>query len=865
MSETMEYDQGRLERALVDTGVPRDGLEAYMQRTGEAERFYDFGDGVQTNPEDDGVNRLAVDVFRSKYAAPGETGPLQMWDRIARAAAGVEETEEVREESYREFLGLLRDHKFLPGGRIMHGAGREDARRQPTMSNCYVLPIGGGINQDYLTQPNPTPEARKVRDILLELSDEGFDYKLAVERLREADIPDKTIKQAIFPGDSVEGIYGHLSEAAMVYRSGGGVGTDISGLRPAGASVNSTVSAAPGATTFMHLLSESTETVAQEGRRGALMLTMEVNHPDIYRFISIKDDDGRAKVKHANVSVKLDDRFMRAVEADTDYELRWETADPLSDVEPVVKKVKAREIWDSIIERAHSSAEPGVLFWDRMQEYHNLESVAPLTSTNPCGEQPLASYTACNLSNLNLAAFVQDGEMNYEQLKQATRISTRFLDDIVGYNQKGHALEKIVHAVEQDRRIGLGITGLADALALMGVKYDSEEALEEVDKIMELVKVTAYGTSVDLAEERGAFPLFEWEGYSQSKFVQSLPVELQERIREKGIRNGTVLTAPPVGTGSIIAETASGIEPFFATSYKRRVKDKEGGGETEYDVVDPAIRRRFGPRKEDVPDAVVTSHNIDPYFRVKLQGVLQRHIDTAISSTINLPEDTPVETVADIYITAWKEGLKGVTIYREGSREGVMETTEHADKDETIEEMAGRNGKPPIEFNEEGYIQGREREGVTSGQTEKLPTGAGSLYVTINEDEYGLVEIFSQIGKAGGDAAAQSEAISRLISYGLQAGLDPMAISRQLKGISGPTPVWHEGDQILSTPDGIGKAIERYLQRKSGQQPEEELSKLEEATTEEKPTQAATCPECGSSVTHESNCMSCRHCGWSKC
>ncbi len=748
-----------------------------------------------------GDNDLAADVLRSKYLAPTEKGPMHMWDRIARALASVEKD---KEYWYNQFLGLLFDFKFVPGGRVMHGAGREDARRRPTLANCYVIPI---------------------------------------------------------EEDSLEGIYRCITESAVVYRTGGGVGTDLSKLRPQGAAVNATIDHSPGATAFMNLFSESTNTVSQAGRRGALMLTMRVDHPDIENFITIKNDIRRIKVQHANISVLITHEFMKAVMDDTDFELRWE--------DKVYRKVKARDLWFKIIKNAHASAEPGIIFWDTMRDYHNVEYANPLTSTNPCGEQPLASYTACNLGNINLCKFVdEEGRFDYDALAETTRISTRFMDNIIDYNMDNHALEKIKKAVASDRRIGLGITGLADALMLMKIKYDTQEALDETEKMMHVIRDEAYKTSVEIGKEKGAFPLFQWEGYSKSKFVQSLPQEIQDSIKKHGIRNSTVITMPPVGTGSIVAQTSSGIEPIFCTSYRRRVKNHDGDTFSEYKVYHPLIKKMFGD-DVNLPAHVVTAHDIDPYFRVKMQGVIQKYVDSSISSTVNLAEDVSVETVADIYMTAYKAGLKGITVYREGSRDGILQTEEFAKKKEAAEK-AGKQAE------DKSKKSPRERPQTTFGVTERIKTGEGYLYVTINEDETGLCEVFTTIGKAGGNAAAQSEAISRIISLALRSGIEPLEIVKQLKGISGPMPVWDgNGGQILSTPDAIGKVLERYIQNREHYRHFKNVEpaapkamtgvpKMHKSTDGETRQQSA-CPECGTNVEHVSGCVVCYNCGWSKC
>ena len=752
-------------------GLKRNGRDELLVRAAEAETYYQD-------------NELAVDVLRTKYLAPGETGPLQMWDRIARAIASVEPEPEYW---YDRFFSLLLDFKFIPGGRVMHGAGREEARRKPTLSNCYVVPI---------------------------------------------------------EEDSLEGIYRCLTESAMVYRTGGGVGTDLSVLRPKGAPVNATVDQSPGCTAFMNLLSESTNAVSQAGRRGALMLALRIDHPDIEDFITIKNDTSRTKVQYANISVLITHEFMQAVFADEDFDLRWGGK--------VFRTVRARDLWNRIIANAHASAEPGIIFWDTMREYHNVEYANPLVSTNPCGEQPLAAYTACNLGNLNLVQFVrEDGRFDFDELAESARVATRFLDDVIEYNMDNHALDKIKKAVASDRRVGLGVTGLADALMLMQLRYDSEEALDTVEKIMQTICHTAYETSIDLAQEKGVFSLYQWEGMAQSKFIQHLPESLRDKIRAHGLRNSTLVTMPPVGTGSIVAQTTSGIEPIFCTSYTRRVKQADGESFRDYKVYHPLVKRLFGD-DEHLPSHVVTAHEIDPFFRVKMQGVIQRYTDSSISSTLNLPEDIAVETVADIYITAYKEGLKGVTVYREGSRQGILQT------EETPKEKAAAETEPvEVPIDAQGRHP-RRRPAVTSGVTERIRTGEGNIYITINEDEHGLCEVFSTIGKAGGNAAAQSEAISRLISLALRSGIDPQEIVAELKGISGPNPVWENGELILSTPDAIGKALERHVQRRSG-----EAVPPGGQTGESRSLTA--CPECGVTLVHEGGCLTCRECGWSRC
>jgi len=758
---------------------------------------------------------LGADVLKNKYLAPWESHPYELWDRQAKALASVEKTKKLQELWEKKFYSILENFKFTPGGRIMHGAGRDDITT--TLNNCYVV----GIEKD-----------------------------------------------------SINSIYKTIQEEARTYKFGGGCGHDLSVLRPSGDAINGTGGESCGPVGFMNLFSENTNTIAQHGRRGANMQTLRIDHPDIEKFIGIKTDDINM-VKYSNISVLLTHDFMDAVENDKEFDLKWE--------DTVYKTINAKELWEKIIAHAHSSAEPGLLFWDTMTDYHNAEYCSPLVSTNPCAEQPLPDGGCCNLGALNLERFVDnDGNFMIDEFKDTVGTATRFLDNVIDYNLDRHALESQKQNAINDRRVGLGILGLGDMLVRMGIKYDSEDALQTVDQVMQIFRDTAYETSVELAKEKEAFPHFEWKGVRKSKFIKNLPRHLKDKIREHGIRNSTVLTVAPTGSGGIVARVTSGIEPIFATSYKRRVKKNDGFGRefNEYKVYHPIIEKLFGG-DENLPDYVVTAHNIDPYFRVKMQGVIQKYIDSSISSTVNLKADIQEDTVADIYMTAYKAGLKGITVYREGSREGILITDEDK-KEETTESL---NDNKTTRASEQKEKRPRIRPNTTVGSTRRIRTGEGTLYITINEDENGLCEVFTTIGKAGGNAAAQSEAISRLISLALRSGVDPNAIIKQLKGISGPNPTWEDGRLILSTPDAIGKSLDDYLNenpesRVSGvgdsEDEDSRKSPITMATTEEVTKHnnevtdftfknISTCPDCGSSVMHEGGCVTCPSCGFSKC
>ena len=741
---------------------------------------------------------LGADVLKNKYLAPWEKHPLHIWKRQAKALASVEKNKKLKKEWEKKFYAVLEDFKFVPGGRIMHGAGRDDITT--TLNNCYVV----AIKED------------QINDIYKTVVDEGLTYKY-----------------------------------------GGGCGHDLSILRPSGEAINGTGGESCGPTGFMNLFSENTNTIAQHGRRGANMQTLRVDHPDIEKFISIKTGD-IDMVKYSNISVLLTHDFMKAVDEDLDFDLCWNNK--------VYKTIRAKDLWKQIIENAHKSAEPGLLFWDTMTDYHNAEYCSPLVSTNPCAEQPLPDGGCCNLGAINLERFVdQSGNFMIDDFKETVSIGTRFLDNVIDYNLDRHALEAQKDNAINDRRIGLGILGLGDMLMKMGIKYDTEDALQTTDQIMKIFRDTAYETSTILAQEKGVFPKFDWAGYSKSKFVKNLPKKIRDNIRKDGIRNSTITTVAPTGSGAIVARVTSGVEPIFATSYKRRVKKNDGYGKEfdEYKVYHPTIKKLFDT-DDSLPEYVITAHNIDPFFRVKMQGVIQNYIDSSISSTVNLAEDVTLETVADIYMTAYKSGLKGITVYREGSREGILVTENQDSKKEkeisnSISEDISQVSPMP-----------RVRPVSTNGETRRIRTGEGSLYITINEDEKGLCEVFTTIGKAGGNAAAQSEAISRLISLALRSGVNPHSVVRQLKGISGPNPTWENGRLILSTPDAIGKALDDYLKEK-----EQHLDTDDSSFDDQKPlitmapskldSQISTCEEGTHDLVNENGCIVCRQCGWSKC
>jgi ribonucleoside-diphosphate reductase alpha chain len=730
-------------------------------------------------------DELRSRVFTDKYAYRDENGnqlettPHQLWARIAREIASAEPTAELRQEWEEKFNWLLGDFRFIPGGRIMFGAGQ---KVRATLLNCYVIPI---------------------------------------------------------KDDSIEGIFDWCKEAAKTYSFGGGVGVDIGLLRPKGAPVNNSARYSTGAVSFMELFSTTTGTIGQSGRRGALMITIPVDHPDIEEFIEIKRN--LDKVRYANISVRLTDEFMQAVENDQDFELKWK-----EERDYPRRKVNARELWDKIVSAAHQSAEPGLIFWDTMRNNSSNEyGKMKIVSTNPCSEIPLEPYGCCCLGNVNLANFINDAfgdnpEVDWENLETALQYAVRFLDNVLDYNAEKHAVEEQKTASLYSRRIGVGFTGLGDMLVKLKIRYDTSEALEFVDSLFERIKNTIYTYSIELGQEKGVFPGFEAKEHLSQGFIQKLKPEIRAEIEKKGIRNGGIITVPPVGSGGILAGTTSGVEPIFAFSYKRF---SESLTQKDFRVYHPLVARYMqenGIESEaDLPDYFVSAHEISPKFRVDMQATLQKHIDHSISSTVNLPTDTTVETVKEIYMRAWKSGCKGITVYREGSREGILSTAK--DKEEVATDTDAKQDLVNKKL-------GRER--ILIGKTIKMKLLHETMYLTVNTNGGGRIrEVFVNIGKSGGDEKADSEAVGRLISLYLQHGGDLNDVIKSLKGIKGRNISFDGDKKLFSVPDAIAKGLEALSGEKI--QVERRLS---------------VCPDCDEeALIFENGCYLCTACAYTKC
>jgi len=738
-----------------------------------------------------GGDELRARVFYEKYALRDESGmqvekvPKQLWRRVASELASVESNAEKKHEWSDKFYWLLDDFKFVPGGRIMFGAGQS---RRSTLLNCYFF---------------------KIRE------------------------------------DSIEGIFDWCKEAARTYSFGGGVGTDISLLRPRGTPVNNSAIVSSGSVSFMELLSTTTGTIGQAGRRGALMITIRVDHPDIFDFINVKKD--LRKVNYANISVKITDEFMRAVEKDGEFTLRFQ-----NEKVRMEKTVRAKDIWNQLVKAAWQSDEPGLIFWDTIKRDSTTEyNGMAVEGVNPCSEQTLENYGCCCLGSINLSSFVKDAftdraSIDWTGLAKAAQYATRFLDNVLDYNADKHPLPQQKKASLWSRRIGVGTTGLGDMLIKMGKKYDEEETVEFVDKLFERITNIVYDYSTDLAKEKGSAPAFEAKKHLAQPFVQRLDSKVKEKIKRQGIRNSALTTVPPVGSGSIFVGSSSGVEPVFALYYTRRSKSLSEG---EFKVWHPLVKEYMKvfrvTDENNLPPYFVTAHQIKPEMRVKMQAAIQKHIDTAISSTVNLPQGISEEEVGKIYLQAWKLGCKGITVYREGSREGILETANVA------KEKEGVVTKAPVQ--EAATVFDRPK--VMTGRTLKLKLPQGGLYVTANTDEAGtLKEVFVTLGKLGGDEKADAEAIGRLISLYLQHGGDIESVVKMLKGIRGKYVSWEEGIQLLSIPDAVAKALEVLTAGKV---------KKESATPI---LQGGTCPDCSeNAIIFESGCYKCTNCGYSKC
>ncbi len=625
--------------------------------------------------------------------------------------------------------------------------------------------------------------------------------------------------------DSIDAIFETLKHTAMIHKSGGGTGFSFSPVRPKNDTVSSTRGISSGPISFMTVFDVATETVKQGGtRRGANMGILRVDHPDIEAFIRSKTD--LAQLNNFNISVALTSSFMEALSAGKEYEL----------INPRNNKVKglvsAKAIFDQIVQAAWQSGEPGIIFLDHMNMANPTPHLGEIEATNPCGEQPLLPYESCNLGSINLAKLVTKGKLNTAELKQTAWSAVHFLDNVIEINK--YPLHLIETVSRKTRKIGLGVMGFADMLIKMGVAYGSAAAVRQAERVMGLVTREARKASRELAKKRGNFPAYEGSVFDNPKTPY--------------MRNATTTTIAPTGTISIIAGCSSGVEPIFAVAYERRVLDgealfeihplfakvaKENGFYSE-SLVEEIARTGSIENIEAIPNKIkrlfVTAHDIAPEWHMRIQAAFQKYTDNAVSKTVNFHHGATPEDIEKVYRLAYETGCKGVTIYRYGSR------------GHQVLNLGGT---------QEGAeaIVPRSRPVQTKGVTERINTGCGKLYVTINEDSAGVCEVFAQMGKTGGCASSQIEAAGRLISLALRSGVKLEPIVKQLRGIRCPSPIWQNGQMILSCPDAIAQVIKKHTN----------------ITTTEMPSMMGACPDCGGALEHEGGCMVCRSCGFSKC
>ncbi len=747
------------------------------------------------------LSENVIKVLEKRYLIKDEKGnvietPEEMFKRVADSVASAYKEEDGTEELAEKFYQAMTNLEFLPNSPTLMNAGRPMGQ----LSACFVLPVE----------------------------------------------------------DAMESIFDTIKNAALIHKSGGGTGFSFSRIRPKGATVASTGGVASGPVSFMKVFNAATEAVKQGGtRRGANMGILRVDHPDILEFIKCKEDN--TEVTNFNISVGITADFMEAVGKDEEYDL----------INPRTKKtvgrLKAKKVFDMIVEMAWTNGEPGIIFLDRLNKDNPTPALGEIESTNPCGEQPLLPYESCNLASINLAKMVKKSGkkalVDYKKLEDTVRLVVHFLDNVIEANN--YPLTLIEEMTKQTRKIGLGVMGFADLLISLGIPYDSEEGVKLGKEIMSFIDKKSKEESIELAKKRGTYP-----AYKNSKHKKS----------GLALRNATTTTIAPTGTISIIAGTSSGIEPVFAISYFRNVMDNDKLVEIHPLFEELAVREGFYSEElmeeiakkgslheiEGIPSHIkrlfVTAHDIKPYWHIRMQAAFQEHVDNAVSKTVNFSHSATKEMVEEVYIKAYETGCKGVTIYRDGSRDAQVLNIGKADSDKTDAD------KTDSQEQKKGIIP-RPRPKVTRGLTEKVKIGCGNLYITANYDDNGICEVMTNLGRAGG-CPSQSEATSRLISIALRSGISVEAIIEQLKGIRCHSTLSQRAKgnkeiNVLSCPDAIGRTLEKLnngrLESSDPSIEEIELSlRVQSETTD-------LCPECGSPVEYEGGCKVCRSCGYSKC
>jgi ribonucleoside-diphosphate reductase alpha chain len=663
-----------------------------------------------------------------------------------------------------------------------------------------------------------------------------------------------------------------LKVTSLIHKSGGGTGFSFSRLRPKNAVVKTTGGIASGPISFMRVYDAATEAVKQGGtRRGANMGILRVDHPDIMEFATCKEHN--KQITNFNISIAITDEFMQKLQKGEDYDL----IDPHT--HKPVKQINSKEVFDLIVRQAHKNGEPGIIFIDRINQYNPTPKLGKIESTNPCGEQPLLPYESCDLGSINVSVICKKVgsryEIDWERLKEVTNLAVHFLDNLIDVNK--FPLAQIEKATKATRKIGLGVMGWASLLIRLNIPYNSDEAVALAEKVMSFILNESTKKSLELGKSKGTFPAFKGSIYDK-------------RDGSTKMRNATLTTIAPTGTISIIAgPCSSGIEPLFAISYYRNVMDNDKLVEVDPLFEEMAKEKGFYSRElmekiaesgsvqhiegipEDIKRIFVTAHDIAPEWHVRMQAAFQKYVHNATSKTINFPHEATIEDVRKAYLLAYELDCKGITVYRDKSREEQVLNIGSSDqkKDEKTQVL-------PADYKKE--IAPRPRPEVIIGTTTKVSTGCGNLYVTINVDEEGQpFELFTQMGKAGGCAASQLEAIGRLVSLGFRAGIEVKSIIEQLRNIRCPSPSWEKGQRIFSCADAIARVVERRLVNNQAAKMTVESTPIAmKHSSDDEPAASdiakalggdivGVCPDCGGALRHEEGCMKCHACGFSKC
>lgn len=747
-------------------------------------------------------NQLGQDIWERKYRYENET--FDEW--INRVSGGNS-----------EIANLIKEKKFLFGGRILANRGLENKGRKISLSNCYVI------------EP---------------------------------------------PEDNIESIFDCAKKLARTYSYGGGCGVDISKLSPRGAKVNNAAKETTGSVSFMDLYSMVTGLIGQAGRRGALMLSLSCEHPDLEEFIGIKSDLDR--VTKANISIRITDKFMAAVKNKTPFTLSFTR---LETGETITKEIDAYEMFHKMCEMNWDYAEPGMLFWDRINNWNLLscDDEFEYAGTNPCAEEPLPAGGSCLLGSINLAEFACDTGFDFESFKHCVKSSVIALNEVLDEGLPLHPLKEQRESVYDWRQIGLGIFGLSDLLIKLGIKYGSPEAIDLCDMIGHTMADMAIKTSAVLAKEYGVYPKYKPEAVEQSAFYSKNALgETKELVESFGLRNSQLLTIAPTGSLSTMIGVSGGIEPIFANYYTRKTESLKGHDEY-YKVYTPIVKgymEKHGLKDDsELPDYFVTAQTLDYKNRIYMQSIWQSHIDASISSTVNVPNDFTVEQVEGLYMTAWDAGLKGVTIFRDGCKRAGILTTSSTKENDAIEET-----KPLPR----GYIVVADDNVI--GLKRKIMSGCGSLHVVAMFDPISgeLLETYISKGSTGG-CQSNLAAVSRLISLSARAGVDVYTIADQLQSCPacpsyvGRTMTKHDTNKGKCCPDAVANAlIEMYKEmQESISDGDKDISTSVKSQTIKKNIESKEstvdieiknpCPVCGEELTFEGGCNVCKNCGWSKC